>query len=419
MRKKPKVQKSARPSRPQTASMPTSKAPARQRAVATERHGEVTASTAILRTSTGGAMITRLGRGERIIIKGKDAPWVKVTANGLAGVLSQRRFKVIVTPSEGRALKRKLRSGPVAIPPEAGAGDIKVVGTNLVGPNGIVFGKTYKLGLFNVGTTALDAFFDEDPEAFLDVAPSIQRVMRAVSANEGKIEAINTWDNAILSCSIYQWTVSAGADAGELPYALSVLKARAPQAFATYFGSYGLDVTAPQPKPFAVGRGFFKLNGTLLNTEALKAPLRSHLWAYRFWRAAHDREVRRAYVRVAIDRIPIFYEAPIAKFGGRPLSDFVTSEEGVAHLLDQHVNRPGHVPNTIIAAIDAVVAATGKTNPSIWSDAEERETIARYLKLREATSMTDPAIRAQRIKVCVETGSLSDRRGSFRAEAAP
>ncbi|MEO3475541.1 hypothetical protein AAFN86_27055 [Roseomonas sp. CAU 1739] len=380
--------------------------------------GVVAASTAILRAAPGGAMIARLPRGTPIAVKAGKGDWVEVAANGMEGVLSRRRFRLGHAPAARRA-SRGTPSGAPAMPPDAGPGDIKVVGSKVLGPNGIVFGKIHKLGLVNYGRTGLDTFFDEDPDAFPDLSPSVQRVMRAVSANEGKIEAINTWDNSILSCSIYQWTVAAGTGAGELPYALSVLKERAPAAFATYFGSLGLDVAVSKPKPFAVGRGHFILHGRTLDTEALKAPLRGHLWAYRFWRAAHDAAVRRAYVRVAIDRIPVFYGPAVAALDGRTIGDFMSSEEAVAHLLDQHVNRPGHVPQTIAAAITAVIAATGKSDPAGWSDAEERATLAHYLELRRGTSMTDSDGRAQRIKDVVRSGRLSDRRGSFHWRTEP
>jgi hypothetical protein len=373
--------------------------------------GLVTAKQAILRDRPGGAQLARLPRGTLVDVKGGPGAWAEVIADGETGVLSRRSFRPDGTATAGARRTPATRS---AVTPAAGPGDVKVDGTNVVGPSGLVFGKLYKLGLYNYGRTALDAFFAEDPGAFPGLTQSLQRVMRAVSVNEGKIEAINTWDNAILSCSIYQWTVSAGAGAGELPYALSVLKERAPATFSTYFGGPELDVIVTAPRPFAVGRGFFTLAGRKLDTDALKAPLRSHHWAYRFWRASHDAEVRRAYVRVAIDRIPVFYGPSIAALGGRPLGDFVSSEEAVAQLLDQHVNRPGHVPQTIVAAINAVIASSGKPDPATWSDAEERATIARYLDLRRQTSMTDSVARAQRIKDAVAAGRLSDQRRSFR-----
>lgn len=372
--------------------------------------GIVTAKRAYLREVPEGARMMVLAKGTEMAVKGGPAAWAEVTVDGVDGVVSRRSFAAAQPIRHSRSVAR---STAPAIPPEAKASDIKVVGKSVNGPGGLAFGKLFKLGLFNYGRTTLDTFFDEDPQAFPDLPGSVQRVMRAVSANEGKIEAINTWDNAVLSCSIYQWTVSEGTGPGELPYALSVLKTRAPATFDTYFGVLGLDVTVTAPKPFAVGRGFFVLNGTKLATGALKAPLRGHLWAYRFWRAAHDPQVRRAYVRAAIDRIPVFYGPPVAALGNRTLAAYLTSEVAVAHLLDQHVNRPGHVPKTIAQAIAEVAAKTGKTDPASWGEAEEKAAIARYLVLRAATSMTDSAGRAARIADTVKAGRLSDKRGSY------
>lgn len=374
-------------------------------------HGTVTSKRAYLRDGPDGERTIVLAKGAAFLVKGGPATWAEVVADGVEGVMSRRSFAV-VAPS-GKALSLAPKTAP-AIPPEAAPSDIKVVKKSVLGPGGVVFGKLHKLGLYNYGRTALDMFFDEDPDAFPDLSASLSRVMRAVAANEGKIEAINTWDNAVLSCSFYQWTVSEGTGAGELPYALSILKDRAPTAYDTYFGSLGLDVSISAPKPFAVGRGYFWLDGKKLATGALKAPLRGHLWAYRFWRAAHDPEVRRAYVRAAIDRIPVFYGPPVAALGNRPLSDFVSSEEAVTHLLDQHVNRPGHVPKTIVQAIADIVSKPGKKDPATWGDADERAVVARYLALRHATSMTDSAGRAKRIADAVSAGRLSDRRGNFK-----
>lgn len=371
----------------------------------------VTSMKAVLRDRPGGRKVATLTEGTPLTVKGGPAAWAEVACDGKAGVLSRRSFRF--TPDKTGAKVRQ-RSREPTVPPAAQPSDISVSGSKVKGPGGIVFGTLFQLGLFNYGQTSLDAFFNEDPGAFPELSASVLRVMRAVSANEGKLEAINTWDNAILSCSIYQWTVSAGTGAGELPYALSVLKRRSPATFASYFGDLGIDVVATEPKPFAVGRGFFKLSGQVLNTDALKAPLRSHIWAYRFWRAAHDRDVRRAYIRVAVDRIPVFYGPPVAALGNRPLSTFVTSEEAVAQLLDQHVNRPGHVPQTLVQAIQDVITSSGKPDPATWTDAEERAVVARYLERRRATSMTNSAARAQRIKDEVVAGRLSDRRGSFR-----
>jgi hypothetical protein len=60
-------------------------------------------------------------------------------------------------------------------------------------------------------------------------------------------------------------------------------------------------------------------DGLRLETEAQKAPLRQYLRAYRFWRAAHDSGVRRAYVKAAIARIDHFYRRPTPALSDRLL----------------------------------------------------------------------------------------------------
>jgi hypothetical protein len=370
----------------------------------------VTAKQAHLRDVPGGETMMELTKGTEVVVHGGPPAWAWVTLGEVDGVISRRSLADIPSTTESP----RSRATAPAVPPEASAVDISVSGTSVKGPGGFVFGKLFKLGLFNYGQTAIDTFFDQDPGAFPGLSASVQRVMRAVSVNEGKIEAINTWDNAVLSCSIYQWTVSEGTGAGELPYALSVLKSRAPKTFATYFGAVGLYVIVPAHGPFTVGRGHFELNGRKLNSGTLKAPLRGHLWAYRFWCASHDPQVRRAYVQTAIDRIPVFYDAPVAALGNRTLRHYLTSEWAVAHLLDQHVNRPGHVPKTVVGAISDVAASTGKTDPAKWGDVEERATVARLSVLCQKTSMTDSESRAKRIDAAVTAGRLSDRRDSFR-----
>ena len=53
---------------------------------------------------------------------------------------------------------------------------------------------------------------------------------------------------------------------------------------------------------------------------------------------------------LAMERIGLFYQVPAA-LEGRPICDFITSEYGVALLLDQHVNRRGDVITTLVEAL--------------------------------------------------------------------
>jgi hypothetical protein len=146
-----------------------------------------------------------------------------------------------------------------------------------------------------------------------------------------------------------------------------------------------------------------------LATAADKARLRGPEWAYRFWRAGHDDTVRQAQVEHAMARIDRFYGAAVA---GATVREYVTSEYGVALLLDEHVNRPGHVPGTLAQAVGAFVQATGRNDPAQWGDADEAGLLEHYLAARARTTMTNSDARARAI---ADGGTASTARGSFQA----
>jgi hypothetical protein len=150
--------------------------------------------------------------------------------------------------------------------------------------------------------------------------------------------------------------------------------------------------------------GFLSLAGVALRTSATKADLRKPEWAYRFWRAGHDKTVRAVQVFHAMRRIDRIKSLIIQ---GRPLMDYVSSEYGMALVLDQHVNRPGHVVATLEAAL------TGLPVPSTWSNADEAAFLDRYLAKRASTTMTHSTERAEAIHTAVVSGDLSAGRGSF------
>jgi len=85
----------------------------------------------------------------------------------------------------------------------------------------------------------------------------------------------------------------------------------------------------------------------------------------------------------------------------------------VAQLLDQHVNRPAHVPKTLAAALESLASKMDIDGPENWGSREEEKLISVYLELREKTSMTDSAERGKRILDKKNLGAVSDKRGSF------
>jgi len=294
------------------------------------------------------------------------------------------------------------------------AGFFRFEGNKAVAPDNTVFARKFRKGVYHYGKTTIRDFVRQNRTAFSDVSTSLLNIMDAVSENEGKLEAINTWDNAFLTFGTFQWTVGTGAGSGELPALLARLKQDDADVFERYFGQYGLDVTgvragAPE-KPGITPTGYFALNGEKISRSTAKEKLRTLEWAYRFWLAGHDDVVRAAEIRQAMDRVHIFYDSPRHQINGRPVCDYVSSEYGVALLLDQHINRPGHVPKTIA---EAVTKVGGSKDPATWSDDDERRVLDEYIDLRSHTSMTDSDKRAQRVANAVEDGIISDKRGSF------
>lgn len=412
--------------------------------------GTVTATELRLRstpTTNANNVVTALPRGTRLEILEDRGEWLKVTAKGRTGFVSAN----FVAKDEERPVADEQTSTPSTQPsstpsqptqgssggqPATGAqgssggqppaaslplkdgpapapGSCKFVGDKAVTPDGKVFGKKFKLGIFNFGQTSIGQFVAAHRELFPGVSPSRLRVMEAVSSNEGKLEAINTWDSAFLTFGCFQWTIGTADGDGELPPMIDRLKRNSPQVFQKYFGQFGLDVQLSPAKPNTLRRGFFTLNGTALRTPQQKEKLRSLDWAYRFWLSGQDDTVRLAEVEHAMDRVDLFFRCPECLINTRFVGDYVSSEYGIALLLDQHVNRPAHVPATLARAVSVLVGQLGSDAPQSWQDAQEQKLIALYLQKRAQTSMTDSDGRAKKILDAVRAGLASDKRGSY------
>ena len=138
---------------------------------------------------------------------------------------------------------------------------------------------------------------------------------------------------------------------------------------------------------------------------------RSASWAYRFWRASHHPVVRWCQIELAIRRIGSFADKLVH---GCTVREWLSSELGMAMLLDEHVNRPAHVPGTLDRALGDMLLSGGlRADPTSWDEDDERRLLERYVVLRDATNMTNPHKRASVLFDAVIQGELSDRRGSF------
>lgn len=113
-----------------------------------------------------------------------------------------------------------------------------------------------------------------------------------------------------------------------------------------------------------------------------------------------------------MDRLGV-YRSPRHSINGRPIADYVSSELGVALVLDQHVNRPGHEPKTLRSALERLGSRL-PSDPAGWHDSHERDLLHEHVDLRGATNMTDSDKRPQVVFEALAAGTISDRRGSFQ-----
>ena len=367
--------------------------------------GRVNAIALNLRATPGGTAVGVLRQNCPVEILSQSAGWYQVNARQDGATLHGWVAANYVSLDTAGTIPP-----PTVVPiPDDATHAVTQVNNAVIAPDGQTFGYLWHpTGYYVPGTTSLTAWLSIAGTA-TGISPSSGNVLQAVINNEGHMEAVNSYDDAFLSFGLEQWTSGAGNEPGELAGLLQELRTLDPAAFQDCFGRYNLDVAPGLNGSPPVG--FLLLGGVELGTAAAKQVLRSADWAYRFWRAGHVESVRRAQANVAAQRIRIACSIEVR---GRPAGAWMTSEQGVALVLDEHVNRPSDVRGTLTAAVDAMIAGGTSDDPAQWGDAQEAELIRRYIAQRNTTRMTDSAKRAEQIARCVQQGMISDRRGSYR-----
>ncbi len=275
----------------------------------------------------------------------------------------------------------------------------------------IKYGKYTGLGFVGNQTIATFVQTNRDFLKGMDISDSAINVILAVSENEGNLDAINSYDNSFLSFGIFQWTLGAASDEGELPALLKKIKSGQPAAFWTHFGQFGLDVWEKTGTTY----GYLIFKGNKIATADFKEVFRRPSWAFRFWNAGQDDRVKGIQIEHALSRLKNFYFKTDSgnTIYGFPLSKIITSEYGVGLILDNHVNRPGYVRSCIKEAMDT----TGLKNPANWTSAEERKVLDAYLNIRVtygSSPMTSARHRENVTKKYLAQHLISDERNTFR-----
>jgi len=71
------------------------------------------------------------------------------------------------------------------------------------------------------------------------LSDSHKKILKTISATEGGFTSVNTWDKAVFTWGMVQWT---GGDKSDLTAALTIIKEVAPDAFKKRFQKYGIDI---------------------------------------------------------------------------------------------------------------------------------------------------------------------------------
>ena len=276
----------------------------------------------------------------------------------------------------------------------------------------IFLGSLFKKGISRIGSFNTEHFINNNADllATLKLSNSEINTLLATSQNEGNLDSINTWDNSYLSWGMFQWTVGQLTDAGELPALLKLIKVNQPSAFKTYFGDFGIDIASATNEV----TGFITLNNVVQNTDARKTAFRNNNWALRFALAGKEPAICAVQVLHAINRFNRFYFVKDADFGGLSINEMLSSEYAASLLLDQHVNRPGHVKSVVAAAL----SQAGFTPQQIinGTDADELKVINKYLTIRKTfgkSPMTNSDTRAKVVKNFLDNGLISAKKKSF------
>ena len=331
----------------------------------------------------------------------------------LNGIVNPARIKV------GQVLKLTPKKGTVT---GADAAEITVEGKTVFyrfknSTEKIFLGKLFRSGLFRLGSFNTERFIANNAAllAGLKLSKSEINTLLATSQNEGNLDSINTWDNSFLSWGMFQWTLGAGADQGELPALLKLIKEIQPAAFKTFFGDFGIDI-APVT---GTKTGFLMLNNVIQNTVARKQAFRNNTWALRFALAGNDLAICATQVLHAINRFDSFYFTPEQDFGGLSINSILSSEYAASLLIDQHVNRPGHVKTVVAAAIQQ--SGFSAKQLAAGSDADELKVINKYLAIRRTfgkSPMTNSDTRARVVKNFLDKGLISAKKKSFISNRA-
>ncbi|CAF1091414.1 unnamed protein product [Adineta ricciae] len=229
-----------------------------------------------------------------------------------------------------------------------------------------------------------------------------KKIISSLSSNEGKLEAVQTYDSEVVSAGAMQKTIK-DKGVGELPEQVWRFKQRHPQLYEDTFKAQGWEV---KKKSNVYSMTYNQQTGNELKTslrkdfqEKIKSAPSKPLEA--LVNAISGKEYQELQVVDFVDRLhkQVLPKQPVG-YKSYTIGDYLQSNFGRAVALDHHINRPGYI------ALDFGKALTNlftkypdlSKNPDDWGENREKyetELIEYYGVNRR---MHDPVNRFKKIK---------------------
>jgi hypothetical protein len=222
------------------------------------------------------------------------------------------------------------------------------------------------------GSPVSDAAFNQlfkDKNIPADQQGAYKHALNVLMQNEGKPDAINTYDSGIVSVGLKQWTTHAGS----LATPLKEFQSKHPEKFKQLLP--GVDITRLNGKDAITYNGksltitnkesSSELIGKLKQSELIEI-------TQKFGNLAKDPDFQAIQLSGAADKITSIRNTAV---GTNKVSDYLKTDRGLGHLVDFEANRPAYVKPSFHEA----VKNTGK-NLGLTSETPTRQELLDGLK---------------------------------------
>ena len=240
----------------------------------------------------------------------------------------------------------------------------------------------YPYGISYSGTVIHD--IPADYYESVGLSRQLAEDLEFVSKNEGKFDAINSYDKAAFSFGFIQFAGETGG--GTFPNMMALIKDRNPSLYEEAFGRFGVDVeyTYKNDKYEPASMVVFTPDGKrYVGTDAEKYIRSDKVLHGVFVRAGQNIEVAKLQVLSAVQeyvkpalRAKISLNANGIDVNREPITDFINSAGGITVLIDLAVNQGLTGALRIFApAIEQVARQTGITSLDALKNIDEKRVI--------------------------------------------